>query len=186
ASSLRPIFSALVPNVRGMEAAAAAIDEGCPLDKIAVFTAASETFSQKNTNASIRETLDRFRPVVAMAKARGLPVRGYISCAVECPFEGRIEPGKVTDVMLRLLDVGVDEIDLGDTIGAAQPDSIIALLGAVEVALLAVERRPLLTLHLHDTRGTAVDCVRTALGLGVRSFDGAAGGLGGCPYASKP
>jgi hydroxymethylglutaryl-CoA lyase len=193
ASSPRPLLSALVPNLRGMDAAAAAIDEGCPLDKIAVFTAASETFSQRNTNASIRETLDRFRPVVALARARSLTVRGYISCAIACPFEGTIEPGKVTDVMLRLLDIGVDEIDLGDTIGAAEPDSIIALLGAVEMALLSVERAggggnggPLLTLHLHDTRGGAAECVKTALGLGVRSFDGAAAGLGGCPYASKP
>src|SRR5690606_40520852 len=101
------------------------------------------------------ETLDRFRPVVGIARARGLAVRGYISCAIECPFEGRIEPGRVTEVMLRLLDVGVDEIDLGDTIGAATPDSIIALLGAVELALLSVERRPLLTLHLHDKIGRA-------------------------------
>ena len=181
----RPIFTALVPNEKGLQGAWTAIDGGLPLDKIAVFTAASETFSKKNTNATINETLERFVPVVRSAQQRRVPVRGYISCIVECPFEGKIEPSAVVRVAERLLDIGVDEIDIGDTIGKADPRSITAVIRPL-LDLLSNSPNILLTLHLHDTFGKAADCVRTALELGVRSFDGSVAGLGGCPYASTP
>ncbi len=178
------VYSALVPNERGMEAALAvnAAGPGRVIDKIAVFTAASETFSQRNTNASIAETMARFRPVIAAARAAGLTTRGYISCVVRCPFEGDIAPAKATAVAQQLLELGIDEIDLGETIGAGTPENIAALLDAV----WPVVRGAALTLHLHDTQGRAAACASAALRQGVRSFDAAAGGLGGCPYASTP
>lgn len=176
------VFSALVPNERGLERVLAINEEaGFPLiGKVAVFTAASETFSMRNTNATIEQTIERFRPVVAGAKEAGLAVRGYISCAVACPFEEAISPDKPRRVADLLRELGIEEIDLGDTIGVAHPADIAALLGAFGDDLDSI------TLHLHDTFGRAADCVRTALEMGVRSFDGSAGGLGGCPYASKP
>ena len=180
-------FSALVPNERGMagliaanESATAAQGRVPLIDKASVFTAASETFSLRNTNASIAETLARFEPVIAMAKGAGLAVRGYISCVVECPFEGPIEPDAVAGVAERLSRLGVDEVDLGDTIGKATPETIARVIEAVS-SRVPVNR---LVIHLHDTFGGASDCVRESLRLGVRSFDGSAGGLGGCPYAS--
>ncbi len=181
-------LSALVPNLKGMEEVCRVNeeDESLTVDKVAVFTAASETFSKRNTNASIEETLDRFAPVVAMAReaSRGaMPVRGYVSCAVRCPYDGDIEPSRVADVARRLVDLGVDEIDLGDTIGAGTPDSIARVIGIVRAA---IGDTPTVTLHLHDTFGRASDCVRAALREGVRSFDAASAGLGGCPYASTP
>jgi hydroxymethylglutaryl-CoA lyase len=189
------IYSALVPNERGLNAAIevnqkARQDHGIErlIDKVAVFTAASEGFSLKNTNATIEETLQRFEPVVAKAHEHGLMVRGYISCIVRCPFDGTINPESVGDVMTRLLAMGVDELDLGDTIGAATPETL------EPVMMEAIDRLdgeptnafgdPTLTLHLHDTFGHAAECVKLALELGVRSFDSSAGGLGGCPYAS--
>ncbi|MGP1272870.1 MAG: hydroxymethylglutaryl-CoA lyase [Phycisphaerales bacterium] len=182
-------FSALVPNERGMAALLAANDEAGPDDrgrpliaKAGVFTAASETFSQRNTHASIEETLLRFEPVLAMARAHGLATRGYISCAVECPFEGVIQPDAVRRVAERLVRLGVDEVDLGDTIGRATPESLAAVIGAV-AEVCPLER---MVVHLHDTFGGARACVEAALDLGIRSFDGAVGGLGGCPYASTP
>jgi hydroxymethylglutaryl-CoA lyase len=184
--------SALVPNEPGMRAALR-VNEAAGerlIDKVAVFTAASETFCRRNTNATIAETLERFAPVLRLAQESGLPVRGYVSCAVQCPYEGPIAPQRVADVAARLLDLGVDEIDLGETIGAGTPDSVSAMLEAVMARLGTARGRaawpPLLTLHLHDTFGRAAECVRAALRLGVRSFDGAAGGLGGCPFASTP
>jgi len=182
-------FSALVPNERGMEGAEAVNAEHPGLiGKVSVFTAASETFSQKNTNASIDETIARFRPVVERAHAGGMLVRGYVSCVIACPYEGEVPPARVAQVVRKLVKIGVDEIDLGDTIGAGTPETTEALLfDAIE----AIDGRrendraePYLTLHLHDTFGRAADCVRAALSLGVRSFDGAVSGLGGCPYAS--
>lgn len=184
-------FSVLVPNEKGMNAAleqnARAIAHGGRrvIDKIAVFTAASETFSKRNTNATIAETLERFGPVLAAARAAGLATRGYVSCAVRCPFEGDVAPAAVASVSSDLLALGVDEIDLGDTIGAGTPESIAAMLDAV-IARLGEAMLPRLTLHLHDTFGGAAACVRAALRRGLRSFDGSAGGLGGCPYASAP
>lgn len=178
-------FSALVPNEKGMQAALAVNAAGRLIDRVAVFTAASETFSQKNTNASIAETLHRFEPVVAAAHAAGLTVRGYVSCVVACPFEGPIAPAQVADVAERLAALGVDEIDLGETIGVATRASTVAMLDAL-IARLGRGRLAALTLHLHDTHGRAAECVAAALELGLRSFDGSAGGLGGCPYASTP
>ena len=181
-----PVFSVLVPNAKGMEGVLAGPVRGV-IDRVAVFTAASETFSKRNTNATIAETIERFRPVVVQAHAHGLPVRGYISCVIACPFEGPIAPAQVIDVAARLIEVGVDEIDLGDTIGAGDELNMSRLLDLYgrEIGL---ERRGVerMTLHLHDTFGRAAACVRVALAAGVRSFDGSVAGLGGCPYASTP
>lgn len=182
-----PVLSALVPNERGL-AGVLRVNGAAGrrlISKIAVFTAASEAFSKRNTNATIEETLERFVPVVAGAKREELSVRGYVSCAIACPIEGPVSPGRVVGVCERLLTLGVDEIDLGDTIGAGTPETIRDLLRACERSFPLVGTRPV-TLHLHDTFGRAAACVRTALDAGVRSFDGAAGGLGGCPYASTP
>lgn len=186
-------YSALVPNEKGMEAALranaaaqATLDAtgGARrlIDRVSVFTAASETFSQKNTNATIAETLDRFRPVLALARANGLSVRAYVSTAIRCPFEGDVAPAAVADLAQRLFALGVDDVDLADTIGAATPESLRAMLTT------AIERvgPSRLSLHLHDTFGQAAACIPVALALGLRSFDGAAGGLGGCPYAATP
>jgi hydroxymethylglutaryl-CoA lyase len=181
------VYSALVPNDKGM-AAAAEINRSAGrrvIDKIAVFTAASETFSRKNTNGSIAETLKRFEPVVEMAKREGLAVRGYVSCAIECPFEGKIAPEKVAQVAQALHDLGCDEIDLGDTIGVAEPETITLLVHGL-LSRLGDDLFSYTTLHLHDTFGRAAECVREALQLGIRSFDGAVAGIGGCPYASVP
>jgi len=188
-------YSALVPNMRGLESAIevnkrAREQNGIErlIDKVSVFAAASEAFSLKNTNGTIDEVLKRFEGLIPLAHEHGLMVRGYISCIVRCPFDGDVSPIAVGDVASRLLDMGADEIDLGDTIGAATPETI------EPVIMEAIDRlegrasndfgEPTLTLHLHDTFGHASDCVRMALELGVRSFDGSAGGLGGCPYAS--
>ena len=188
-----PMLSALVPNEKGLEAALGVNRESAArfprlprpmLQKVSVFTAASETFARKNINASITESIERFVPVVRRARAEGLAVRGYVSCAIACPFEGPIEPGRVAEVAGRLLEMGVDEIDLGDTIGAGEPVTIRRLLE--RVGPVASGGVATLTLHLHDTFGRAASCVREALDWGVRSFDGAAGGLGGCPYAGTP
>jgi hydroxymethylglutaryl-CoA lyase len=187
-----PLLSALVPNVKGMEAATALETEiGVP-EKVSVFTAASETFSQKNTNASIAETIERFKPVLESARRRGMSVRGYVSCVIACPFEGVIAPRRVAEVVEQLLAIGVDEVDLGDTIGAGTPRNVAAMLrevgGVVGEGWLRWEddAQGFVTLHLHDTFGRAAECVKAALDLGVRSFDGSVAGLGGCPYASTP
>lgn len=180
------VLSALVPNARGMEEVIRLNDEGRVVGKVAVFTAASETFSKRNTNATIDETIERFAPVVKMAgdaPGGALPVRGYVSCAVKCPYDGGVAPEKVAEVAKRLVDIGVGEIDLGDTIGAGTPDTIARVINATQEA---VGPGVTITLHLHDTFGKASDCVRAALREGVRSFDAASGGLGGCPYASTP
>lgn len=189
------VYSALVPNERGLDdalavrAATAARGRAIP-DKLAVFTAASQTFAQRNTNATIEQTIERFRPVAAACAAERIPLRAYISCAVACPFEGPIDPGAVRRVAHLLLELGAEEIDLGDTIGAATPDSIGALLDAVLPAIDPRDpfgpRGPALTLHLHDTFGAAAACAGRAMSMGVHSFDASAGGLGGCPYASTP
>jgi hydroxymethylglutaryl-CoA lyase len=166
------VYMALVPNQAGLERARQA-----KVDKIAVFTAASETFSRKNTNASIAETLQRFRPVVAEA---GVPVRGYISTAFHCPFEGPIAPEQVLPVAKALLDLGVGELSIGDTIGKATPEEVERLL---EQLLPAIPGDRRVALHFHDTFGRAVANARTADRLGVRIFDASTGGIGGCPYA---
>lgn len=180
--------SALVPNERGLDALlqvnqdnAAHTIGGRLIDKVSLFTAASETFAQRNTNASIQQTLDRFRPVIRRAQAEKLEVRAYISCAIECPFEGPIAPDAVAPIAEQLVDLGVPEIDLADTIGKATPQTTEALLVEAKSVLPA---NSLITLHFHDTFGTAIDCIKAALRKGIRSFDAALAGLGGCPYAS--
>ncbi len=163
-----------MPNEQGLDRAL-----GAGVDKVSHFTAASEAFCVRNTNASIDETFNRLVPVVTGARAAGLPIRGYISCVVACPYEGPIDPRRVRDIAARLLDAGVEEIDLGETIGVAVPSDIERLYGGLADLMAPAET----TLHLHDTRGTALASAVTAMGLGVRSFDVSCGGLGGCPYA---
>jgi hydroxymethylglutaryl-CoA lyase len=203
--SASPLLSALIPNQRGMDElvrVSASIGK-ILIDKISVFTAASDTFSQMNTNASIDETLRRFEPVILKAHSLRQKVRGYISCVIACPFEGTVYPAKVAEVSRRLLDLGVDELDLGDTIGAGTPETIARMLEAVDEvwgieddsdtpseSATHTQPPPLgrgrVTLHLHDTFGRAAACVKAALDMSVRSFDGSVAGLGGCPYASTP
>lgn len=169
------IYSALVPNERGFERARAAA-----MQKIAVFTAASETFVHRNIKCGIRESIDRFAPVVTEAKRDGMTVRGYISTVTHCPFEGPTDPSRVVEIVHRLLHLGVDEISLGDTIGKAAPNDVRRLLDEV---LPHIEPSRL-SLHFHDTYGMAVANVLTAwMDYGIEAFDTAAGGLGGCPYA---
>ncbi|MHC4108219.1 MAG: hydroxymethylglutaryl-CoA lyase [Planctomycetota bacterium] len=167
-------YSALVPNELGAQRALEA-----NVDKIAVMTAASETFSRKNTNATIEQTMQRAKAVIKAAHGAGLPVRAYISCAVACPYEGGIDPATVRDLAAGLLDLGADEVDLADTIGVAVPDDIDALYEG----LAGVVEPGRTTLHLHDTRGTALACAMRGAALGVASFDASCAGLGGCPFA---
>ena len=164
-------YTALVPNQRGQVRA-----EQAGVDGISVFTAASETFCRKNINASIAESIERFRPVV---RGSTVPVRGYISTAFYCPFEGKIAPAAVLPVADALLNLGCAELSLGDTIGKANPDEVREL-----IALLA-RRIPIgqLALHLHDTYGNAVANAGAGALMGITIFDGSTGGLGGCPYA---
>lgn len=180
------MLSALVPNEKGMGSLLEVNQRAGRrlIDKVSVFTAASETFSRRNTNAGIADTIKRFEPVAALAKSNGLLLRGYISCVIECPFEGKIGPEKVAQVAQALVDLGCDEIDLGDTIGAAEPETITILVHGL-ISRLGDDMFKYTTLHLHDTFGRAAECVREALQLGIRSFDGAVRGVGGCPYASK-
>ncbi|HJU05262.1 MAG TPA: hydroxymethylglutaryl-CoA lyase [Nitrospiraceae bacterium] len=169
------IYSALVPNERGLERARAAAAQ-----KIAVFTAASETFTQRNVHMSIDQSIERFKTVIKGAKRDGMAVRGYISTVVFCPYEGRIEPVRVLDLMKRLVDLGVDDVSLGETIGKASPPDMRRLLDAV---LPAIEPDRV-SLHVHDTYGMAIANVLTAWwDYGLTAFDSSAGGLGGCPSA---
>jgi hydroxymethylglutaryl-CoA lyase len=168
------VYSALVPNERGLDGAMAA-----GAGKVAVFVAASEGFSKRNTNGAVDEVLARIAPVVTRARAAGLPVRGYVSCVIRCPFDGDVTPQQVARVCARVRELGCDEIDLGDTIGAATVSGIERLYEGLRGTLAPEDT----TLHLHDTHGAAVACALAAARLGVRSFDASAGGLGGCPYA---
>jgi len=167
-------YAALTPNLKGFERAVAA-----GADEVAIFGAASETFSQKNTNCSIAESFERFAPIMEGAAEKGIPVRGYVSCVVACPYEGDIEPEAVRDVAARLMEMGCYEVSLGDTIGKGTPETITAMLEAVLQAVAAEK----LAGHYHDTNNRALDNVHASLGLGLRCFDSAVGGLGGCPYA---
>ncbi|MDQ2816985.1 MAG: hydroxymethylglutaryl-CoA lyase [Candidatus Eremiobacteraeota bacterium] len=167
-------YAALVPNERGLERALAA-----GVDEIGVFTAASETFNRRNVNATIAQSLTRFVPVVRRARAEQLRVRGYISMSFGCPYEGAIAPAKVIEVADRLGAIGVDEISIGDTIGIATPKAVVDLC-ALLLARFDARR---LAMHFHDTRGAALANVMAALQVGIATFDSAAGGLGGCPYA---
>ncbi|PWC50219.1 hydroxymethylglutaryl-CoA lyase [Azospirillum sp. TSA6c] len=167
-------YAALTPNLKGLEGALAA-----RADEVAVFGAASESFSQKNINCSIAESLDRFAPVMEQAKAAGLPVRGYVSCVLGCPYEGEIAPKAVAEVAERLFAMGCYEISLGDTIGTGTPTKAQAMIAAV------AERVPVekIAVHFHDTYGQALANILAALQMGVAVVDSSIAGLGGCPYA---
>jgi len=167
-------YPVLVPNLKGYEAAAAA-----QVDEIAVFAAASESFSQKNINCSIAESIERFRPVAEAAKRDGRRIRGYVSCVLGCPYEGEIAPAKVASVSKALLDLGCEEISLGDTIGVGTPGKAQAM---IEAAAAQVPRERLAA-HFHDTYGQALANILAALELGIGVVDSAVAGLGGCPYA---
>ncbi len=168
------VYGALVPNEQGFARAVQA-----EADEIAVFTAASETFSRRNVNASIEETFARFAPVVSAAKARDMKVRGYVSTVVYCPFEGRIDPRAAAAVARRLLDLGCYEVSLGETIGRATPGEIRSLAAAM-ISEGLIDR---VAGHFHDTYGMGAANVLAAYEEGVRTFDASAGGLGGCPFA---
>jgi len=167
-------YTALVPNRQGLERAMAAA-----VSEVAIFAAASETFSRRNINQSIDESLANYAAVCADARAAGLRVRGYLSTCFVCPFEGPVDPAQVADIAGRLLDIGVYEVALSDTIGAAHPGQVRTVLER------AASRVPLaqIALHFHDTRGTALANVLAGLDCGVTTFDSSAGGLGGCPFA---
>ena len=167
-------YPVLVPNMQGLEAALAA-----GVGEIAVFGAASESFSRKNINCSIAESLARFAPVAAAARDKGLRVRGYISCVIDCPYEGAITPQAVTAVARALRDMGCYEISLGDTIGTGTPARVQAMINAVSTVVPAAE----LAVHCHDTYGQALANIYAALQLGVATVDSSVAGLGGCPYA---
>ncbi len=167
-------YAVLTPNMRGLEAV---LEAGA--DEVAIFASASETFSQKNINCSIAESIARFRPIADVCRERGLLLRGYVSCVVECPYEGAIAPACAADVAGLLDDLGCYEISLGDTIGRGKPEAVDAMLAAV----LERIRSERLAGHFHDTCGRALENIAVALDRGLRVFDASAGGLGGCPYA---
>ena len=167
-------YSVLVPNDRGMNRA---LEAG--VKEIAVFTAASELFNQRNINCSIQESLERCHSVIKLAKTHHIKVRGYISCVLGCPYQGEIKPQKVAEVTQRLIDLGVDEISLGDTIGVGTPKQTQLVLDKV-LKFLPLDQ---LAMHFHDTYGQAIANIYTSLHYGVHRFDSSVAGLGGCPYA---
>ena len=167
-------YAALTPNMKGYEAARVA-----RADEVAIFGAASEAFSQKNINCSIAESIERFRPVAKAAKADNIPVRGYLSTVVVCPYDGPIAPAEVARVTELLFDLGCYEVSLGDTVGQGTPETVAAMLDAV----LAIAPPSRLAGHYHDTNGRALESVAVSMEKGLRVFDSAVGGLGGCPYA---
>jgi hydroxymethylglutaryl-CoA lyase len=170
-----PKYTALTPNLKGFERAVAA-----GADEVAIFGAASEAFSRKNINCSIRESLDRFRGVVEAARAKGVPTRGYVSCAVHCPYSGDVDPEAAARVAKQLYDMGCYEVSLGDTTGKGTPAQVAALVRATVAAGVPLGR---IAAHLHDTYGQALANALAALQEGVAVFDASAGGLGGCPYS---
>jgi hydroxymethylglutaryl-CoA lyase len=167
-------YTALVPNVAGLERALAA-----GLSEVAIFAAASETFSLRNINQGIDRSLEVYRDVCARATHAGIRVRAYLSTAFGCPYEGLVPPSRVAELSASLIAMGAFEVAVSDTIGIAHPGQVIEVVGAV-AGRVALDR---VALHFHDTRGTALANVLTALDLGVATFDASAGGLGGCPYA---
>ena len=167
-------YAALAPNMQGFERAVAA-----RADEIAIFASASEGFSKANLNATIAESLDRFAPVARAAAAEGLPMRGYVSCVTDCPFDGPTPPTEVARVAAALFGLGCYEVSLGDTIGKGTPETIAAMLTAV----LGVAGPERLAGHYHDTGGRALANIEVSLDHGLRVFDAAVGGLGGCPFA---
>ena len=168
-------YPVLVPNGRGMTRA-----EAAGADAIAVFTAATDAFTQANIGMTVSESLAAFEPVLARARDLGWWRRGYVSTAFGCPYTGRVAPDRAVEVASRLLDLGVDEVCFGDTIGVGVPGQVATLTGLAVQAGIPLER---IAFHFHDTRGTALANVSAGLDAGVRSFDSAAGGTGGCPYA---
>lgn len=168
-------YAALTPNLQGYQAARAA-----GADEVAIFGAASEAFSQRNINCSIDESLARFAPVLAAAKADGVRVRGYVSCVVGCPYQGAVAPAEVARVAKALLDMGCYEISLGDTIGVGTPATVLAMLDAV-LTVVPVDK---IAIHFHDTYGQALTNIYAALSRGIAVIDSAVAGLGGCPYAA--
>ncbi|WP_407520818.1 hydroxymethylglutaryl-CoA lyase [Methylobacterium oryzisoli] len=168
-------YAVLVPNLKGFEAA-----QEAGAGEVEVFASASEAFSRANINCSIAESLERFAPVADAARAAGIPVRGYVSCVLGCPYEGAVAPQAVAGVARRLVELGCYEVSLGDTIGAGTPDQARACVAAVAAAI-PPER---IALHCHDTGGLALANIRACLDLGVSVVDAAVAGLGGCPYAA--
>jgi hydroxymethylglutaryl-CoA lyase len=167
-------YPVLVPNMKGLERA---IDAG--VKSIAIFTAASDTFNKRNINMSIDESFANYAPVAAKARAEGMRVRGYVSTAFGCPYEGDVAPEKVLEVVARLLDLGCYEVSVGDTIGVGTPMQVQGVIGI----LLQVVPAGKLAMHFHDTRGTALANTLASLEMGIATFDASSGGLGGCPYA---
>ena len=167
-------YAALVPNLAGLDRAIAA-----GVEDVAIIAAASETFSRRNINRSIRESLDEYQQVADRALGAGLRVRGYLSTAFGCPFEGEVAPSRVLELTTELLNMGTFEVAVSDTIGIGHPGQVRALLDLL-LPTISADR---LALHFHDTRGMAVANVLAALDIGIRTFDASAGGLGGCPYA---
>ena len=168
------VYTALTPNLTGFEKAMRA-----HADEVAIFGSASEGFSQANINCTIAQSLERFEPVVRAAQSAGIPVRGYVSCVTDCPYDGPTAPDKVAEVSQALINMGCYEVSLGDTIGAATPQSTAKMLSAV----LTVVPAEKLAGHFHDTQARALENIDVSLDMGVRVFDAAVGGLGGCPYA---
>ncbi|MDQ3691758.1 MAG: hydroxymethylglutaryl-CoA lyase [Chloroflexota bacterium] len=168
-------YPVLVPNARGLERA-----EAAGADAVCVFTAASEPFTRANINMTIAESIDALNPVLARARERGWWSRGYVSTAFGCPFQGEVSAAAVVGVALQLLELGADELSIGDTIGVAGPADVRRVVGALLAAGIDPNR---LAMHFHDTRGTALANVSAAIDLGIRCFDASTGGAGGCPYA---
>jgi hydroxymethylglutaryl-CoA lyase len=167
-------YPVLVPNMKGLERA---IEAG--VRSVSIFTAASDTFNQHNINMTIEESFANYAPVVARARSEGMSVRGYISTAFGCPYDGEVPPEKVLEVCARLLDLGCYEVSVGDTIGVGAPMQVQGVIGM----LLQVIPASKLAMHFHDTRGTALANALAALEMGIATFDASSGGLGGCPYA---
>ena len=167
-------FSVLVPNLEGLERALEAA-----VDEVAVFTAASETFTRRNVNASIDESFERFRPVAEEAQRAGVLLRGYVSTVLHCPYEGRVDPERTVEIVARLFDLGCHEVSLGETVGQATPNEVTSLCERLEGRGLLDRCAG----HFHDTYGMGTANVWAAWQAGIRVFDASAGGLGGCPYA---
>lgn len=167
-------YSVLVPNIRGMEKALA-----LGVKEIALFTAASEQFNQRNINCTIAESIERFKPVVTLAKKHRIAIRAYISCALGCPYEGHISPKKVAAIAKQILELGADDLSFGDTIGVGTPKQTQALIEEL-ISFLDPHQ---ISMHFHDTYGQAIANMHTALTQGIVRFDTATAGLGGCPYA---
>ena len=167
-------YATLAPNLKGYELAKAS-----HADEVAIFAAASQTFSQKNINCSIDESLGRFTDIMESAMNDAMPVRGYISCVVDCPYEGDVDPGQVARVARALLDMGCYEVSLGDTTGKGTPETITKMLDCVMQDISASK----LAGHYHDTNNRALENIEVSLEAGIRRFDSSIGGIGGCPYA---